>query len=261
MGFATPAPEPKKHSCMLRTISTSIFLIFCLSFGLVAQQEDKYNDLLILYVDGEYEKLIRKAEKYTEKSDTRRDAEPFLYLSKAYFEMSRLEEFRDEYPKAFRDALKYASKYRRKDKELEYWDLHKDFFVELRSEAMREADIYLEDRDPRGLSQAARIYKSLVDIDPDDAGAALMYGATLYTINRRGEADMLMKEWSPKLGSVSVDRMDDDQKEMFKFGLMFYADYLKDDGRSDSARATMAIGYPFFKDDNEFKIVYDQVQR
>lgn len=239
-----------------------IFVLFALILTLPGvNAQETYDDLLILYVDAEYEKLISKAERYTENDNTRKDPQPYLYLSKAYFEMSRLEDYRDEYPKAFRDALKYASKYRRKDKELEYWDINEEFFAELRAEAMREADLYIADRDPRGLSQAARIYKSLVDIDPDDVGAGMMYSATLYTINRRGEADVLMKDLGPKLVDVEVDDMTEDQKEMLKFGLMFYAQYLNEDGRRDSARATMNLGYQHFKEDNEFKLVYEEVQR
>lgn len=223
------------------------------------QAQDDYDDLLILYVDGDYEKLISKAERYTEKD--RKAPQPLLYLSKAYYEISKDEELRDDYPKAFRDAMKYASKYSRKDKDREFWDINSEYFAELRSEAMREADLFMADKDPRGLSQAARIYKYLVDLDPDDASAGMIYCAVLYQINRRGEADMIMRELSPKLSELNTDRMDDDQKEMLKFGFIQYAEYLKEQGLADSARVTMNIAHPYFKDDNEFQLSYDEIQR
>lgn len=228
--------------------------------NLVAQEEIEYDELLILYVDGDYEKLIKKGEKYTDDSDTRRDPRPYLYISMAYFEMSQLEEYAEEYPKAFRDALKYASKFSRKDKEREYFSEHRDYIDELRSEAMREADLYMSDDDRRGMSKASRIYKYLVDIDPDDAGSVMMYSSMLYEINRRGEADLLMRELGPKLTDIDFDDMTADQQEMLKFGMMHYATYLKQEGMLDSARVTMNLGHPYFKDDNEFRLRYEEIQ-
>lgn len=238
-----------------------LMLTFTASPEIFAQDEVEYDDLLILYVDGDYEKLIKKAEKYTEDSETRRDPRPYLYLSRAYFEMSRNDEYSEDYPKAFRDALKYASKYSRKDDEREYFDANRDFIDELRAEAMREADLFMSDNDVRGMSQAARIYKYLVDIDPTDAGSAMMYSAVLYKINRRGEADLLMRETGPKLDNLDFEDMSDDQKEMLKFGTIHYSNYLKDEGMLDSARVTMDLVEPYFKDDNEFRLTYEEIQR
>lgn len=240
----------------IRTLLAIITLTF---LAPAIQAQDEYDDLLILYVDGDYEKLISKAERYAEKD--RKAPQPLLYLSKAYYEISKDEELRDEYPKAFRDAMKNASKYSRKDKEREFWDVNAEYFAELRSEAMREADLFMAEKDPRGLSQASRIYKYLVDIDPDDVSSSMMYCAVLYQLNRRGEADMIMRDLGPKLTNINTDRMDDDQKEMLKFGFIQYAEYLKEQGRADSARVTMNIAHPYFKDDNEFQLSYDEIQR
>lgn len=237
-----------------------MMLVLALAAPNISAQEVEYDDLLILYVDGNYEKLISKAEKYTDDSDTRRDPRPFLYISMAYFEISKNEELSEDYPKAFRDALKYASKFSKKDKENEYFREHRDYLDELRSEAMREADLFMADNDVRGMSQAARIYKYLVDIDPNDVGSVMMYSAVLYKINRRGEADLLMRELGPKLTDIDFDDMSPDQQEMLKFGMIHYSNYLKDQGMADSARVTMNLGHPYFKDDNEFRLSYEEIQ-
>lgn len=247
---------------MLQKTLIAMFVLALAAPNLVAQtDEEEYDQLLILYVDGDYEKLIKKSEKYTDDSDTRRDPRPYLYLSKAYYEMSKNEEYAEEYPKAFRDALKYAAKYSRKDEERQYWDVNEDFINELRSEAMREADLYLADDDRRGLSKASRVYKYLVDIDPDDAGSAMMYSSMLYQINRRGEADLLIRDIAPKLPNLDMDDMSEDQQEMLKFGTIHYSRYLKEEGMLDSARVTMNIVHPYFKDDNEFKLAYEEIQQ
>lgn len=225
----------------------------------MANAQEEYDDLLILYVDGEYEKLIKKSEKYTENSDTRRDPRPYLYLAKAYYGMSKDEKYAEEYPKAFRDALKYASRYSRKDEDRLYWGVNAEFINELRAEAMREGDLYVSSDDRRGLSKAARIYRYLVDIDPTDPGASMMYAAILYKINRRGEADLLVRETAPTLPNVDVGRMSEDQKEMLKFGVIHYARYLKEEGMLDSARTTMDIVTPYFPEDNEFRLAQEEI--
>ncbi len=238
-----------------------VMLVYTLTVSSqVVAQPDQFDDLLILYVDEEYEKLLKRAERYTENSDTRRDPRPVLYLSKAYFEMSKRDEYTDKYPRAFRDALKYASRYSRRDKEREYFDENRDFLNELRGEAMREAGLFMSGNDVRGMSQAARIYKALVDLDSEDAGAAMIYSAVLYKINRRGEADVVMREMAPKLPHIDFDRMTDDQKEMLKFGTIHYAEYLKDQGMLDSARVTMRIVEPYFEDDNEFQLSMEEIR-
>lgn len=226
----------------------------------VFAQDDGYDDLLILYVDGEYEKLVKKAEKYTQGSDTRRDAQPYLYLAKAYYGMSKDEKYAEDYPKAFRDALKFASRYSRKDPDREYWSINLDFINELRSEAMREGDLYVSSDDTRDLSKAARIYRYLVDIDPTDPGASMMYSALLYKTNRRGEADILIREIAPSLPNIDTKRLSPDQMEMLKFGTIHYARFLKTEGMLDSARTTMDIIHPYFPEDNEFKLAHEEIR-
>lgn len=243
---------------LIRTIV--ILLVVQLASPQLFAQEEEFDDLLILYVDGDYEKLIRKAEKYSEDDDTRRDPRPYLYMSKAYYGMSKDEKYAEEYPKAFRDALKYASRYARKDDEREYWDINIEFINELRAEAMREADLYLSDDDRRGLSKAARLYRYLTDIDPGDPGAGMMYGAMLYKVNRRGEADRIVQEIGPKLPNIDMDDLSEDQKEMLKFGTIHFSQFLKEQGMLDSARVTMNIIHPYFENDNEFQLAYDEIQ-
>lgn len=243
---------------MLRKILLTALVVAFTSPTVFAQEE--FDDLLILYVDGDYEKLINKSEKYTDGDDTRRDPRPYLYLAKAYYGMSKDEKYAEDYPKAFRDALKYAARYSRKDEERLYWGVNVEFINELRAEAMREADLYVASDDRRDLSKASRIYRYLVDIDPTDPGASMMYSAMLYRTNRRGEADLLIREIAPSLPNLDAKRMSPDQMEMLKFGAIHYARYLKEEGMVDSARTTMDIVHPYFPEDNEFKLAHEEIR-
>ena len=76
------------------------------------------------YVDEEYEKCLVKAEGYTINEETKKDPLPYLYMSMCLYEMSKIEKYTamEDYKKADRDAMKYAEKYRKKDKNKEFFD-------------------------------------------------------------------------------------------------------------------------------------------
>jgi hypothetical protein len=224
----------------------------------VSAQKEEFDDLLILYVDEDYEKLISKAEKYADNDNYRKHPEPYLYLAKAYYEMSLKEEYAADYPKAFRSALKNAAKYRKKDKELEYWAENEAFFAALRKASMEEAEMYLSEED---YSKASRVYDGIIDFDPEDTGAHFLYGYTLFKLNRQGEADVIIKAGSNLLATLDIGDLDEDQQRLLKYGLIYYSEYLYESGRADSAQVTMEFGQPYFKEDNEFRLTYEDVHK
>ena len=113
--------------------------LVCVAF--IAKSQDDFEDLRILYMDEKYEKLIGKATGYVENDKTRKNPAPYLYLSKAYFEISQIEKYNEDYPpeKAFRNAMKWASKYRRKDKEGILYYENDMYFQELKKMAVNRS--------------------------------------------------------------------------------------------------------------------------
>jgi hypothetical protein len=93
-----------------------------------------YDVLRILYADEKYEKLLKVAEKYTMKDATKNDAEPYLWIAKALFAMSKDENYtnQDKYKKAYNDALTWLGKYYKKDKDLKLYEDHREFFIEVK---------------------------------------------------------------------------------------------------------------------------------
>ena len=100
-------------------------------------QEKQYDDLLVKYVDEKYEDCLAKAERYTQNDNTKRDPLPYLYMSMCLFEMSKIPKYQemDDYKKADRDALKWAEKYRKKDKNKEFFNNYEDYWSELNTMA------------------------------------------------------------------------------------------------------------------------------
>lgn len=223
-----------------------------------AQTENTYEDLLILYVDEDYEKLLSKATKYTENDKTRKDPAPFLYVSKAYFEMSRDEQYAEKYPadKALRDALKWAAKYRRKDRDGSLYDVNEMYFEELKKVAVAEGAAQISDQN---YSRAKRFYDSITDFDPSDPGAWLMLGYCQVQIRANTEATMSFKSAGEALASKDLESLNEVELELLKSGVIEYAQYLKGSGMRDSAVTLLDMAKPAFEEDPEFKLVYSEI--
>ena len=240
-------------------IQIVIAAAFVFVAGFAKAQEDEFSDLRILYMDQKYEKLISKAESYVEKDKTRKSPEPYLYLSKAYFEMSQSEEFADKYPpdKAFRDALKWASKYRRKDKEGEIYDENDFFFNELKRSAIEEAGGLMSDQK---YSRAKRYYDGITDFDPNDAGAWLMLGYCQMQMRSMQEAKITFVEAGKVLRTANMDKLNSTERKLLLNGVINYSDYLIEEGMKDSARTTLDLAKPALDGDSEYEMYLKKVK-
>ena len=79
-------------------------------------QED-FDELLMWMVDEKFEKVLYKAIRYTEDDETKKEPVPYVFMSMAYFKISESgnPEFEEKYSNALKSALKYASKFVKKD--------------------------------------------------------------------------------------------------------------------------------------------------
>ncbi|HRH37233.1 MAG TPA: hypothetical protein PK760_02740 [Flavobacteriales bacterium] len=174
--------------------------VFLLAYGSGIAQKHVYEDLLVLYVDEKFEKCLMKAEAYTIADDTKKDALPFLYMSMCLFEMSKNEKYAVDYPKAARDAAKWAEKYRKKDKEKEYFGNYEDFWSELNTVSFQAGENMLDD--PKGISKAKQIFDSMVGYYPENPGPWLLLAMSQYKSNLIKEADLSVKEFDKVLAAA-----------------------------------------------------------
>ncbi|MCB0771336.1 MAG: hypothetical protein KDC00_13130 [Flavobacteriales bacterium] len=223
----------------------------------VHAQEHVYDDLLILYVDEDYEKCLYKAERYTDKDDTRRDALPYLYLSLCSFEMSKMDKYTSdpEYKYASRDALKYAAKYRKKDKNLEFFKNYEDYWEELNTVDMETGFLYF---DEGSYSKAKRQFQRMTTYYPENPGAWQMLGLAQLRMNLARDAAESMEGYRKAFAAIpDLDRLPKDQKRLLRESMIRYAEFLDSKGMQDSARATIAPGLEQFSGNPEFKGLYD----
>lgn len=242
---------------MKKTILLPLFLV-ALDHTPVLAQKHVYEDLLVLYVDEKYEKCIYKAEGYTVNDATKKDALPFLYISMCLFEMSKLEKYQADYPKAGRDALKWAEKYRRKDKDLEFFHNYEDFWSALNTYAFDRGEMELDD--PKGLSRARQAFTSMTKYYPENPGPWLMLAVAQHKANLAREADLSVQAFDKAFAAAGdVKRLPRDQQKALKVALIRYADLMLEKGRRDEARKYLALGKDHFMGEDDFKGAYNAV--
>ena len=225
----------------------------------IAQPDDDYNDLLFYLVDGKYDKCLYKSMDYIEDEETRRDALPYLYTSMCYYEMSKLEEYDEEFPRAFKDAVKYCVKYRKKDVSGFYVAENVEYIDDLKRQTYEVADNYYQ---IGKISKAKSYYKYLVGMDPGDWGAWLLKGVTEANLNMKSESTISFETGLKGIESIeSIDDYWEGQEMLLKVGIISYSSYLKDQGKVNEAKDVMGLGYNFLKDDNEYKMAYDDIMR
>jgi tetratricopeptide (TPR) repeat protein len=256
---ARPAPSLQDLR-MMTWKKLSFCALFFLPHPGAFAQEKPYDDLLILYVDEKYEKCLQKADRYVNRDATHKDALPYLYESMCYFEMSKIPKYQemDEYKHADRDALKWASKYRRKDKEKVYFANYEDYWTELNTMAQEVGFNYL---DEKNYSKARLQFKRMTRYDPENAGAWRLLALSQSKMRLARDASESMKEFEKAYAAIpNISQLPIDQKRLLREGLVRSAEQLENAGQLDSARATLDLGKDDFMKNPEFKGLYEELE-
>lgn len=278
---------------MKKIIGLFIILFMSVPFISIGQMDEIEAELRILYADEEYEKCANKALKLADKKE-KNNPIVYLYASKAALKISQIHELSQEYPKAFKDALKYAGKYRKKDDNGKYYDAYLDHFEELKKIVYNEVGnlklTYTDDKEIKGAKKSVGLLKRVNKFDPYDQGAWLMRGLMEVNRKNRMEGKQIIKRHMEAIQHLSMDsayeyvdkrtedlirikpfkKMSTMEQKFLQKALMMYADYLSQKDEKEEALAVMNIGKPFFYNENEalemdystdFKRLYLQIER
>jgi len=251
----------------------TLLLLFIGGFLLNANaQPPTYDDLVILFSDADYEKLLKKAEKYTQSDKSRKDAIPYLYLSKANFEISKggeQEELLAKYPRAFKESIKYAGKCIQKDKEGIVVADNMAHFTNLKVVVTEILRNLAESGDFGRLMGQIPL---MIKVDKKDVGAYYLKAAAYYYkkditgMKKTAKiADEMLKASDPNAFTISEDDDFDltNKKKadinMLKLGVINYARALVLARQKEGAKDIMGKVKQWFEEDEEFKSVYDEI--
>lgn len=204
-----------------------------------------------LFIEEKYEDVAYKGENMLENDKYKKDPEICLYISMAWYEISQMndEAMKEEYPKALTDALKYASKFSRYDKEGVWAEDNADYLDDLAKAGIADAAQWVDD--DRKRRNAVGIYKYMMKAMPNDPNI-LFYKGVLELMNRNaGQADrdipqamgMLIEQsqkerWKPRKATAGI----------LEDGMMRWADLMMQQNYTDSAKKTINWGLQFMPD-------------
>lgn len=222
--------------------------LFCFAFETLKAQE--YPDLMNLWVDKKYEKLVDKAYRYTEKDKSKNDPLPYLYLAKGLFKISQDEKLREkeQYKKSESEALKYAATFKKKDKNGTYRSdqATKEFFSEMKTHYFEQTQNWMEKKD---FKKALAIMKKVVIFDEQNPSVWLIKGVCEFELKNKPEAQKNVSQ-----GIDGVKKIQDFNdwyecdKDFLRFALMEYATYLKANKDLANAKMVINLGYQYFSD-------------
>lgn len=252
-------------------------ILFALLFGVLLLNPlsevfaQDYEDLLVLLVDEKYEKCFDKAVKYMEKDDTKNDPLPYLYAAQALFAMSQDHQYIETFPNAYKDALSYAGKYRKKDKAYAYKSDAEPFIEKLKLVVLEEVDNYLLEADEKSYKKALGLMKKVTKIDPECVGTVILWGELEILTKNKTEGKKIVVEGFEMFDKVGTDIQFGDltlsQQKYLKYALMFSAKIAMEKDLA-KAREIISKGQQYFgeerddlliEDNEDFKKLYKEI--
>ena len=221
-------------------------------------EDDDLNELLMWIVDEKYEKVLYKAIRYTEDDDQKKHPMPYLYMSKAYMGIHNSddpdlrESFEVDKLKALKNGLKYASKFVKKDKEMEYVPQEQEFIEEIRKETIIAAETEM---DNQKYTKAKSYYKYMWTLDAEDPGAWLMYGSVLWKAKAVRDAQESWNTAEQLLIEYGGKGLEEVQQDLLKYAVIYTAEMLADEGNLTDARKWIEATDALFGTDREVQAV------
>lgn len=221
-------------------------------------QPPTYDDLVIYYADGAYEKLLKKAEKYTLSDKTKKDAIPFLYLAKCNFEMSKDQQWLDKYPKAFNDAIRFAGNTIKKDKEGTVFEENIQFFTDLKIAVVEDIkNLVAEEQYMKLMGSIAKLHR----FDKNDVGSYFLKAGGQFMEKDKSGGKLTSKEAWERLEAVeNVDDWRPIDKEMLALGVKVYCNAQINVMRQQQpAKDLLGKVKQWLEDDEDFMEYYDKI--
>lgn len=235
-------------------------LIIAAMFSIVAFGQE-YEDLKSLYVDGKYDKLVEKAEKYTKKEKTMNDPLPYLYMAKGLFKISMDERFKNQemYKSAEMEALAKFQIYKKKDKGNIYKDIADPFLAEMKTQVYEETENFFESKNYK---KALANMKKILKFEPENIGCLLVKGMCEYGLANKSEGKKNIQQALNNIKNIkSIEDISAEDQRIMKFGLMEYTNFLIAAKDMAGAKSAISMGYQYFKgeDHKDYEELYNKV--
>lgn len=203
-----------------------------------------------------YEDIAYKGEGWVDSDKYKKDPEIYLYVSMAWYEISQINDpkMKEEYPKSLDYAMKWASKFHRKDKDGVMREDNDDYFSDLAKAGISFAAEKLEQ--PRGIRKAIGMYKYMTRAMPDDHNILYAKGVLEMQNFNEGQAErdisMAMTGLAAKYAKPGYKPVKA-TKGILEDSMIKLSDLLVEKSMKDSANKVLNWAATWFPDSEKLK--------
>ncbi|NRA12644.1 MAG: hypothetical protein HRT57_11875 [Crocinitomicaceae bacterium] len=239
-------------------------IITCLSLIFMSQIvfSQNYDELKILYADGNYKKLVAKAIKIIENDKRKKEIPPYIWAARGLHKIHLSGDSDEKYKNAYKDAIKYLGKGTKYDLKYndgatmadeEFIDFVQEFQMTLCNRVTNEFD---GETPKKAYSWAIKYNK----ISENIVGAKYIAGACKFVIADPGTARVLWKEADLLLKDItSLDTWSEADNKMLMYGILYSAEALKGKRQLDKAKILLNKVAQWFEEDETWKEKYDDI--
>ena len=228
-----------------------------LTTKLLVAQAPEYNDLRILFADGDYEKLVRAAEKYTNSDKTKSDAIPHMWMGRGLYKVSLSGTDDERYKNAYKEAIGEVGKSIKYDKDGSVQTEYAEFYDEFKNSLVETIRNEIDVKDYRKANTwIIKYYK----INMKSVGAKYLDGVCKYRNSDKGGANTAWKEADNMLKTVSdINDWSKAEKDMLMMGVIQTAECYLSSKQTEKAKAVMGKVAQWYEGNEDFKAKYDEI--
>jgi len=227
--------------------------------SLNAWGQDTYNDLRILYADGSYEKLVKKAEKYTMSDKTKKEVMPYVWLAKGLYKIHLKGDASETYKNAYKDAINAMSKALKFDKtgEILREDSNAEFLNEFQNSLVEQIENEMLENNYRKAFSWVNNYKK---VSKNLIGQQLLDGVCKFNTNDRSSA---FSTWKTALAQIkkqeTIDEWTEADIKLLRIGSMLTAECYVKIKKVEDARNVLNLVAQWFEDEEDFQQTYQDI--
>ncbi len=249
----------------MRNIAFILIMFFSLSsmaqFQVVG---GTYEKLAKLYSQGKYESCLFKADDYTFKAESSKDAEPFLYMSLCFYQLSISEDsdIREDYKDGFKQAVNYAGRFIKKDKEGVMYTDNIDFINRLKEIQKKEIKEEFDKADYRKTVAAAKLFTKLNR--EEDLSFTYFIGMNEVMSNNVSQGERTIDEAIKKLNeklAANDFKADPLVKSLVIDAILKYSEFLVNQDQIESAHNQLEFALRLFPNDGYIKLQFNVVKQ
>ncbi|NQY67077.1 MAG: hypothetical protein HRT72_05055 [Flavobacteriales bacterium] len=228
------------------------------SFGQLIGGE--FEKLGSLYLEGKYEDCNAKALKYTESDKTKRHPEPYLYLAMSNYQIADSDDKKltETYPNALKDAMKWAAKFKKKDKEDDYYTKSSKFLNKLKTKALKIADEFYA---AKNYKKAAFYFKSIYNFSADP-NVKFIWGMCDLNLRSTGQATLSISSAAKELNRMFAKgeyNSENSTAYELSLSLIEYSDHLMTTNKKDSAQKTIVMARKLLPGDEDVQAQFGKL--